>query len=195
MWLFPKTVDPHTLAFWINAALDKSRFRVLHSEPNCKLGSRWGLKMTCVRLRRAKPYCGAHAGPCVVTGRRHPVTTFLEGLDWVAFFHVLNNTLDRRRVECDVFTFNREAPGCSRYYLRLGRLRRVRYPYGFDRGGHWTQDDYDFQTCFADHCGRRAPPMLDAALARSGTPGLPCTTPRQEARMLRRPEYAEEYAR
>lgn len=185
MWILP---DPQcdVSAERIRAALEMeaagSRFR-LRSEIG-KLGSRHGLSVYEVRLRRKKPYCGAHPGPCLVNPlfeRKHRVYSYLEGLDWLGFFQMLNNLLDRLGASCEVFTYNREASSNGRYYLRRGRLRRVAYPYAYDRGNHWTQDRDDLtdDDVFQDHVGK-PPPPYDEALLSDGTPGYACYTPADE---------------
>jgi hypothetical protein len=107
-----------------------------------------------IRLRAAKGYCGNHAGPCRVTGKKHQRNRFLEGLDWVSFDDMLNDALDSIHHDGNV-----ESAVCV---IRKGRRRRVDY-YGRD-GGEFDRDT----NAFEDYCGRLAPPSEH----QRGTPGI-----------------------
>lgn len=191
MWAIP-TDDrstPGLLGSLVEQILLTSRFTA-KLEYNMKLGSKWGLKISEVRLRNAKDYCGGHPGPCLALfPKKHRRQRFLEGLDWVGFNAMLNDAFDKGSLAADVFSFNREASCNGRYFIRRGRLRRTQYPYGQARFGAmlWSQTKEDFETCFADYCGKPPPPhpwqLLD-----SGTPGIPCYTLVDEH--LLRAEYA-----
>lgn len=182
MWIIPKdNTSPAHVADLVRRAIEGSRFRAdveldaLRRVP--------GVKISCIRLRRRKDYCGAHPGPCLVGFRRHMTSTYLEGLDWVGWNALLNDTLDVVKANCHVFSFNREAVISGPYYIRHGRLRRVWYPYAYrDRFAHWTQtkDDLVDPNCFADHCGKKPPSLERILLNLDGTPGYPCYTLTEE---------------
>lgn len=158
----------------VQAAVAASRFTA--DVAVARLGSKCGVKVSRVRLRRKKGYCGAHPGPCLVGGRRHTVASYLEGNDWIGFNHLVNDALDRLGAEWDFFSFNRESL-TPRYFARRGRRRRVAYPYEYHPSGrfaHWTQGGDD---CFEDYCGKPPP---EVAGLRDGTPGYACTTLEQE---------------
>lgn len=187
MWVFPNDGrSPGDVRYCLDKAIAASRFTA-KLENNC-LGRKEGVKIECVRLRNRKPYCGAHPGPCVALfPRKHMNATYLEGLDWVGFNHLLNDVLDKLSWSATIFSFNRESD-TPRYYIRRGRLRRVGYSYAY-RGNfaHWTQGD--FETDFADHCGKPSPPYPLALVDYSGTPGYACYSLEDEARL--RKEEAE----
>ena len=91
-----------------------------------KLG---GKGVTGIRLKEAKDYCGAHAGPCKFTGikEKHKKMKFLEGADWVAFNDMINDILDRMGIEANVAS--------SVCVIRKGLLRRTNY-------GSWGNGDF-----------------------------------------------------
>lgn len=184
MWIIPRhdTTRLSEIRHKVWEAVEKSRFRATVEIDDHK--GKTGVKVSVVRLRRRKGYCGAHPGPCLVNRGRHPVNSILEGLDWVGFNHLINDVLDALGVDCNVFTYNRESL-TSKYMIRRGRERRVGYPFEY-RGdfAHWTQGhDFDFE----DHCGKPSP-EVDPSILDSGTPGLPCYTLEEEDRL--REEYA-----
>lgn len=98
----------------------------------CDLANCGGhIEVTRVRLTKAKEYCGQHAGPCQVNRfvqRKRKVMTYLEFDDWIAFHGVVNDVLDKLKVEADVFTRPLETRG--KMFVRRVRLgRRVVYDY------------------------------------------------------------------
>lgn len=190
MWMFPK--GDLTIARLRSLLMDKlllSRFTA-DLYPEARLGGKLGLKVECIRLRRKKGYCGAHPGPCQVTGRKHKKAAYLEGLDWVGFNALINDMLDEISASCLVFSFNRECVQSGRYFIRRDTSRRTRYPFQYIMDGRnalWTQDKVDYETCFADHCGK-PPPVFDAAYQDlDGTPGYPVYT------FLAETAYREKY--
>jgi hypothetical protein len=134
---------------------------------------RWTIKLSNIRLRLAKDYCGQHPGPCqVIPGfnRPHARRRHLEGADFVGFNDGLNTVFDRLAVSADIFSHN-IAARCSRFYIRKGRCRRVRYTMSADDRGFrvfyfWDAgEDNDF----VDYCGRKHAPRSEYP---TGTPGL-----------------------
>lgn len=177
MWLIPKD---KTLVYPLKASLDvmlaASRFTACVTVASLRR-TEIGLKIKTVRLRNAKDYCGAHPGPCQVTGKKHTKAKYLEGLDWVGFNAMINDLLDATTVNAVVFSFNRESL-TPKYYVRRGYLRRVAYPYEYSgRFAHWTQGG---DPAFENHCGKPSPKLEDAVLS-DGTPGYPCYTLLEEA--------------
>src|SRR4051812_42228821 len=73
--------------------IDRSRFTVRVLEVEEKRRSTRVI-VRDVRLREKKDYCGNHAGPCPLTGRKHTRLRYLEGLDWVSWNDMLNDALD-----------------------------------------------------------------------------------------------------
>lgn len=189
MWVLPKEESREHICDLLKFTVAVSRFTA-HFEFATLANSRPGLKISNIRLRNKKGYCGAHPGPCVaLVERKHKVTRFLEGLDWVGFNHMLNDVLDEISANCIVFSFNREST-CGKYYIRRGRLRRVHYPYEYvGNFAGWSQgEDNDFQ----DFCGRLSPGM-DQWIVNSGTPGYPCYILEEEAKYrAEEQEYEEE---
>ncbi len=172
MWIIPLKGEPpvsvHRWMAAIEGVLSASRFtaRLAIGCPRfCP--ARDCVKISTVRLRRKKPYCGAHPGPCLaVTNRPHRVCSLLEGADWVGFNGLLNDVLDKASATCDVFSFNRESLE-RKYYIRKGRLRRVGYPYAYqNRFAHWLQGS--FEADFADCCGKAPPAVVDYDTSISG---------------------------
>lgn len=90
-----------------------------------------------VRLKEPKPYCGNHAGPCVVRFVDKPKrrAKFLEGADWMQVHALVNAVLDEHKVTCDVFTDGADVwnePGIAkgRLLVRTAMLgARKRYDY------------------------------------------------------------------
>lgn len=184
MWMIPKDQHgPRYLMDLLEVQLNASRFTARLDLDTHRKTQR-GVKITCVRLRNKKDYCGEHPGPCFAGGR-HTTSRYLEGLDWIGFNGMINDMLDKLSADCHVFSFNRESL-VSKYYVRKGRRRRVAYPFSY-RGqfAHWTQSDHDFE----DYCGK-PPPLLGPAVLDQGTPGLACHTP--EAETLLKAEYGED---
>lgn len=175
MYVVPHNVSPLVFrTFLFQEYLPISRFRIVYDEAGIEIG-RWdrvsrvhdALKIKGVRLKRKKPYCGQHAGPCRLTGIKHHPRFYLEGLDWVAFNDMLNDLCDAHRIEADIWTDGREQSG--RLYLRHGRRRRDRYNQLNDTP-FW--DAYHDPNDFTDiHFGKSEPDIRSDYV--EGTPGLP----------------------
>ena len=179
MYVKCKQVTKESDVFWLlYRATQESRFTAtLDYHP------KWGIKYHTVRLKRAKLYCGQHPGPCVALfPRPHRMCKFLEGLDWVGLNQLVNDVLDKHKIEAAVWSFNRESLVGGRYYIRRGTLRRVEYPFEY-RGNfaHWTQGR--FEKDFEDHCGK-PPPETPWHIKEAGTPGYPCYTLTEEEEYL-----------
>lgn len=124
------------------------------------------LKISGPRLLRKKFYCGQHAGPCRAgVRRRHPLGSWLEGADFVAFDDMLNDLCDKYQIEAEIWS-TRESIG--RLYLRDGKLRRNRYynPCGV---AHWMGGRH--RSDFIDRFGNPEPAERSDFTA--GTPGIP----------------------
>lgn len=188
MWIIPKDRSRDTrqafcekLAYAVSAALRRSRFSAQVFASRVSSSRKFGVKIETVRLDKGKDYCGAHPGPCrALFARKHKKSRCLEGLDWVAFNHFLNDVLDSLAADADVFSFNRESLE-NKYFIRAGRLRRVGYPYQVEeRFAHWTQGDVTENGDFADYCGKPNPPLSVNDVDMS-TPGLLAITAEQAA--------------
>lgn len=93
-----------------------------------------------IRLAKAKPFCGAHPGPCVVGGTYTKAglkraSNCLEWEDWIAFHEVVNDVLDRYHVDADITTAGADVDRGRLLFCRRGLKRRVRYD--------WTEDARD----------------------------------------------------
>lgn len=189
MWIRPNgDLSPAVVHRLVLAKMQLSRFTCrMDTERMGKTDRTMGVKLTTIRLKRKKPYCGAHPGPCLNTFRRHSNSHYLEGLDWVGFNDMLNDALDEVSADCTVFSYNRESLVTGRYFIRRGRLRRVGYPFSY-RGNfaHWLQGD--FVADFEDHCGK-PPPPVSWHTKDAGTPGYPCYSITEEEKY--RAEEAE----
>lgn len=135
------------------------------------------LNILGVRLRTKKDYCGQHAGPCLARNawKKHKITRYLEGADWVAFNDMLNDLCDKLKIEAKIWS---ERESIGRLYLRQGKLRCTHYRMqgALQIGQSWVEstewhgnaDEDDFTD---KHFGHRRP------MARSwypeGTPGIP----------------------
>lgn len=119
------------------------------------------VKLSNVRLRDKKEYCGSHPSACEVGNPKHRKARYLEGADWVDLDDMLNDLLDMMRVEANVAS--------SVCILRKGRLRRTEYSNG-DRQGNgnylWAKDD---PASYQDWCGRHGAPRSSFP---AGTPGI-----------------------
>jgi hypothetical protein len=136
----------------VSQHLRQSRFR---ADLDLKwTGRRYLVVISTVRLLTPKGYCGNHAGPCRLTGRKHYSRSFLEGLDWVSFDDMLNDALDSINHDGDVKS--------SLCLIRKGKCRRMDY-FGQDGGEFdYSGDQYE------DWCGKQAPPSE----YHWGTPGI-----------------------
>lgn len=91
---------------------DLSRFKA-----NVEAVSDKRIKVSKIRLKESKPYCGSHPFVCDIEGGRK--ANFLEGADWVEFNDRLNDVLDRLNAVAYVRSMI-----CI---VRKGGKRRVRY--------------------------------------------------------------------
>jgi hypothetical protein len=95
-----------------------------------------------IRLKEAKPYCGNHPGPCVLTGQKKPTSTLMEWDDWVAFHTLVNKVLDQLHVKANVWTLPYDVKG--KMWIRKGTHARVRWDYTEEYDGriqplrHWN---------------------------------------------------------
>jgi hypothetical protein len=100
----------------------------------------------------------------------------------VGFNHGMNDYLDAKSLSCDFFSYNRESTNSGKYFIRIGRKRRISYPYYQDRFAHWTQSEQDKIWCFDDCCGKPSPDISLIAHSLQGTPGYPCYLLEDEAK-------------
>jgi len=137
----------HTSKQAVEDALASSRFtaeldRTLQSVGK---GSREGsrknglaFRLSRIRLREKKPYCGQHPGECVAGGPKMRAT-YLEWDDWVELNNLINDALDAVGADADVWSKPHDVAGI--FWIRKGAARRVRYEweeklvtnYGFTR--------------------------------------------------------------
>jgi len=148
----------------LSEALRVSRFKATILTP------RWNVvRLSRVKLRTGKEWCGSHAKACENAHKDHgnPKRTLLEGADWVEFNDcIVNNTLDKLGVSADV-----QSAVCI---IRWGTRRRIRYESNHTRGSkeHGTFEHvWDFDgpaEHYADYTGRTAVPSDFP----EGTPGI-----------------------
>lgn len=195
MWFIPtkdkagQDVSLEVMAAKLKDAVEASRFTV-HGWDLCRFRDYIpALKVSSVRLRKAKDYCGQHPGPCLAFGlQRHRRGRWLEGADWIGFNAMVNDLFDRLKLSVDVFSYNRDSRA-NKYYIRRGLCRRVVYDmkteYGFGRPfSLWTEDTPDnFLNC----CGKKPPKSRFP----DDTPGIPVYTMAEEAKWLREYEHVE----
>lgn len=102
-------------------------------------------ELRTVRLITSTPYCGNHAGPCIVRFagvRARRTGRWLEGEDWIKVHALVNGVLDAYGVACDVYTNGADVftvPGIpkKRMVVRsatLGARRRFDYTDGAKPG-------------------------------------------------------------
>lgn len=124
--------------------------------------SKGGIKITNVRLRQTKPYCGNHPKGCERPhAGKHKKASFLEGADWVEFNDRLNTVLDDLHVSAKV-----ASSVCD---LRHGQERRVNYSASTQSGnGTWIWDRFgkpdDYRACIGFKSSPSSFPF--------GTPGI-----------------------
>ncbi len=70
---------------------------------NRKGEKRYVIEMRSIRLRKAKPYCGQHAGPCQIE-RKLKMSRCLETNDWIALHKLVNDAHDKCHVKSDIHT-------------------------------------------------------------------------------------------
>ncbi len=86
------------------------------------------IEISRVRLKIAKPYCGQHAGPCQLSNKPKPNSTFLEWEDWVRFNNLMNDICDELKLEATIWSVPRERLDVGkRMFVRRDRRRRVAY--------------------------------------------------------------------
>jgi hypothetical protein len=82
-----------------------------------------------VRLAKKKPYCGNHPGPCqvnpFVSPQKKKNATYLEWNDWVKFHGLVNKTLNKYRINADVWSTPIDVKG--KMWIRKGTKARLRY--------------------------------------------------------------------
>jgi hypothetical protein len=125
----------------------------------------WYVQLKKVRLKKSKPYCGAHAGACVLKhddGHQDPKRIFLEGSDWVAFNDMVNDCLDRLKMTADVTSDRATKEG--RLYARKGDARRLDYMKNHATHGDFFAHGAEYG-CFI---GKKSPPSK----IEPGTPGV-----------------------
>lgn len=148
------------IAVAIRKKLRNSRFTALVEV--CGSRRPW-VKITEVRLKKKKSYCGNHPGACqLVFGKKDKILPYLEGADWVDFNDRINDVLDRLGVSAYVDT--------AVCVIRKGTLRRTEYLQR-ERGSGLGNDDWARDAPadrWEEHLGKKAPrsefPM--------GTPGI-----------------------
>lgn len=92
-----------------------------------------------VRLLQAKPYCGNHAGPCVL-GRPLRSYRYLEGEDWIAFNEIVNDVLDKLKVAALVWSTRVDLLDHIDMPRGMKRKLIIRHPM-LGRRLHWDWED------------------------------------------------------
>lgn len=119
------------------------------------------IKISQVRLREKKPYCGNHAKACERPHvGKHKRADYLEGADWVEFNDRLNDVLDKLGVSAKV-----ESGVCN---LRKGDLRRTYYDANTFAGQAWQWDKYGLDHQYTNGIDRTVKPSGFPM----GTPGI-----------------------
>jgi len=134
--------------FSIEKALNKDNRFLATIEPagfiykGPRVGSRktgYGLTLRRVRLRVKKNYCGNHPGVCVVNPylgpQKKPIASYLEWDDWVAFHSVINDCLDKMKIDADIWSTPHDVKG--KMWIRKGTQRRVKYEWEEKQTNHW----------------------------------------------------------
>lgn len=182
MLIVPRNTTAERVHTLLWSWLDRSRFtcdfeqvRVPRRRSRKPWAESFGLKISRVRLRIPKLYCGQHAGPCPIRfggERPHKLGRWLEGSDWVGFDDFLNDVLDRYKVEADVWQKGQDF--LRPYFLRLGRARRILHPdtwvgrFGVFFQG-WECENYPHEFSEEHFGSKRDAPR---AAYPAGTPGI-----------------------
>jgi hypothetical protein len=90
--------------------------------------SRNCMRISRVRLAKAKPYCGNHPGECeIIPGivQVKKVMSYLEWDDWVAFHNLVNTSLNKYKCDADVWSNPQDVQG--KMWIRKGIHMRKRY--------------------------------------------------------------------
>lgn len=161
-----------------NEYLPLSRFRVgileIDMHPRASPRS-LSLKISTVRLKKKKDYCGQHPNACVanpfIGPKKHRITTYLEGTDWVAFNDMLNDLCDEHRIEADIWSESIEFRGKMR--IRKGQLRLHTYrsepkSNGIVEFWHWNTNNPN-----CDYDNRFGQMTRERSSYPNGTPGIP----------------------
>lgn len=116
-----------------------------------------GARLSRVRLRTAKPYCGQHPGQCFVGpfgDRPKRRTRWLEWDDWVDFHALVNSVLDQLGLSADAWTNppERLSKGKRMFVRRkdLGARKKYEWEDDWSKGGfrpiqiwnHGTEDQF-----------------------------------------------------
>jgi len=138
-------------------AIEHSRFK---ADIKYTQGKHCRFKISKIRLRESKDYCGNHPNACQVVSNRKPrKTNFLEGLDWVNFNDMINDVLDEYNISANV-----SSAVCI---IRKAGKRRVEYnSYWRGNFSEWNYDEMD--GCYQDYRTVIAPNSEYP----EGTPGL-----------------------
>ncbi len=153
----------------IKAKLEESRFTADVFEMNHHQ-HRLVIRLENIRLVDKKDYCGAHPNECQVN-RPHKTTRYLEGGDWIGWNDMLNDVLDRMKMDADAWSYNRESRGGGKYPIRLGLCRRTNYE--SEMVCQWGRTFFHWDSAvnaddFTNYCGKKAP----RSTYPDGTPGL-----------------------
>lgn len=151
-----KNASASDVALAIRADLYDSRFIAYVSED-----LRGNVKLSQIRLKSSKEYCGNHPSACEVGNPKHRKARYLEGADWVEFDDMLNDLLDQMGVSANVAS--------SMCILRKGTFRRTEYSNGPRQGNGnytWAKDD---PASYEDWCGKEGAPR---SAFPEGTPGI-----------------------
>ena len=124
-----------------------------------------------LRLKRLKPYCGNHPGPCALSGHApNKRGGYLEGADWVALHDMVNDLLDQLEISADVST-------SWGIWVRKGYRRRTKFwadALG-TRNATWHRDDPGW------YIDNRGGVSIRSQLP-DATPGIPEWTVESESR-------------
>jgi hypothetical protein len=180
MYVIPKNdQDCYKIQYeLLNNYLPISRFHIrtlelgMHPRANRRGLS---LKISTVRLKKKKDYCGQHPNACVVNPfigpKKHKITSYLEGTDWVAFNDMLNDLCDEHSIEADIWSESIEFVGKMRIrkgQLRLHTYRSAPQSNGFVEFWHW---DTNNPSC--DYSNRFGQLTRERSDYPNGTPGIP----------------------
>ena len=108
------------------------------------------IHIKCVRLVKAKAYCGQHPGECIINPyigpQKKKVGKWLEWEDWVKFHAFVNRVLNRFKTHADVWSHPPDVRG--KMWIRKGVKPRIKWEWedNWDSGRRiqvWNQGTPD----------------------------------------------------
>ncbi|MEK6878467.1 MAG: hypothetical protein AABY22_02610 [Nanoarchaeota archaeon] len=146
------------IVFQLSQTIQNSRFTANLENLTSK-----SLRISDIRLRDSKSYCGNHPKTCKFPNENHQKSKYLEGADWIEFNDLINDVLDSLKVAANVFN--------SVCIIRKGNKRRIKYNADKqfpNNTWQWNKDEIE-EDCYFDNTNLRHSLV---SIFPDGTPGV-----------------------